>query len=474
MKNTRRLIFFEYRRNQFAVRDIFFHKLIIRIAASSIKESGLTVRERFAWVPIGPCPISFRRSYLCCIMLAKFERSVSEFSHGTYPLSRGKSLSSDQSELTPADENIMKIIFLTISLDLGGSERRAITLAKYFKQRGAEVELWGFNNPGVLSQICDEVHIPWKVVPFSWYQSSGKRLANLFQLLRMLKKANPDILLPHTLIPNMACGLVWRWTGAQKCIGYEGGYEFGLVNRNWEELAAKQLSSIICNAHHLARAMVSYYALEQKKVKIIPNGVELPQPVHSRAWWRAKLDVNQDTFLAVMLANLSGFKDHEVLIRAWRLVLDQLFESEGNAKLLLAGKNFGTEPNLKRLVSELKLEADVLFLGQVKDVSGLLQSVDLGVYSSKSEGSPNGVLECMQAGLAIAATDFKGIREVLGEAQYPWLASLDDANQFAQNILILKRDLMLRKKIGSYNRNRVMKEYSPEQMCKTTEALITG
>jgi len=94
-----------------------------------------------------------------------------------------------------------------------------------------------------------------------------------------------------------------------------------------------------------------------------------------------------------MVANLSGFKDHEALIRAWRLVLDQLSSEERNAKLLLAGKNFGTEPSLKRLVGKLSLEDDVLFLGQVEDVSGLLQSVDLGVYSSKSEGSPNGVLE---------------------------------------------------------------------------------
>jgi len=368
----------------------------------------------------------------------------------------------------------MKIIFLTISLDLGGSERRAITLARYFKQKGAEVELWGFNGPGTLSQICDEVHIPWKVVPFNWYQDPGKRLIDLFSLLKLFRKAKPDILLPHTLVPNTACGLIWRWSGAQKCVGYEGGYEFGVLNRNWEKLAAKQLSSIICNAHHLAKTMISYYALKEKKIKIIPNGVELPRPVHSRAWWRAKLGVNQDTFLAVMVANLSGFKDHEILLRAWRLVLNQLVENERNAKLLLAGKDFGTEPGLKRLVSELELEDDVIFLGQVEDVSGLLQSVDLGVYSSKREGSPNGVLECMQAGLAVAATDFEGTREVFGEEQYPWLASLNNIDQFAQNILILKRDLILRKKIGSYNRDRVMREHSPEQMCKITEALITG
>jgi glycosyltransferase involved in cell wall biosynthesis len=368
----------------------------------------------------------------------------------------------------------MKIIILTISLELGGSERRAITLARYFKRRGADVELWGFDGPGALSQICDESHIPWKVVPFNWYQRPEKRLANLIHLLNTLKKASPDILLPHTLIPNMACGLAWRWSGAKKCIGYEGGHEFGLVDRKWETLAAKQMPWFICNAQHLADEMVRFYNLDKNKITIIRNGVELAEAVYSRAWWRAKLGVGENTFLAVMVANLSGFKDHETLIRAWHLVLDRVATSGRDSKLLLVGKNFGTEPMLKSLVGALGIQDDVLFLGHVQDISGLLQSVDIGVYSSRREGCPNGLLECMRAGLAIAATDGEGIREVVGEHQYPWLSSLEDIDQFAENILALREDVGSRKKIGDRNRERVMREYSPEQMCETTEKMVVG
>jgi glycosyltransferase involved in cell wall biosynthesis len=349
-----------------------------------------------------------------------------------------------------------------------------MTLARYFKQRGADVELWGFNGPGIISQMCAEENIPCRIVPFQWHQNAGKRFASLFHLLNRLKKVCPDILLPHTLIPNMACGLVWRWSGAKKCIGYEGGYEFGLVDRRWETLAAKRMPLFICNAQHLADEMVRYYHLDKNKIKIIRNGVELPEAVHSRVWWRAKLGVSEDTLMAVMVATLSRFKDHETLIRSWRMVLDRLSTSGRDTKLLLAGKDDGTEPRLKSLVSDLGIQDDVLFLGQVQDISGLLQSVDMGVYSSRREGCPNGVLECMRAGLAIAATEGEGIREVVGEHQYPWLSSLEDIGQFAENILALIEDAGSRKKIGDYNRKRVMREYSPEQMCKTTERLVLG
>ena len=35
---------------------------------------------------------------------------------------------------------------------------------RYFKQQGADVELWGFDGPGPLSQFCDENNILWKKV----------------------------------------------------------------------------------------------------------------------------------------------------------------------------------------------------------------------------------------------------------------------------------------------------------------------
>lgn len=185
--------------------------------------------------------------------------------------------------------SFMKIILITLSLELGGSEQRAITLARFFKNRGYEVELWGFSGPSPLSQICEQAGIPWRAFPLTWFRNPILRLLDLVRLASALRKAGPDVLLPHTLIPNTICGLIWRWSGAKYCLGYEGGHEFGLAGRMWEKLAVEKMPGIICNARHLADEMERFYAIEKNKVEIIPNGVDLPPARDSREWWRRRL-----------------------------------------------------------------------------------------------------------------------------------------------------------------------------------------
>jgi len=365
----------------------------------------------------------------------------------------------------------VKIIILTISLERGGAENRALNLARYFKQRGHQVELWGFN-PGTLSEICRNEGIPSKLVTFQWAGFSKATLKSFKRLLVALWEAKPDILLPHTILPTLACGFVWRWSGAKKCVGYMGGSEFGLVSPLGEFLGIQLMSGMICNAQHLARSIVQTYRLDSQKVALIRNGVALPPPQISRRAWREQLGVKDDTFLAVMVANLSTFKDQEGLLRVWGLVCKSLTRQDKDARLILAGKDFGTGAKLRELSSKLGIENDVLFLGQVRDVSGLLAAVDLCVFSSPSEGCPNGILEAMAGGLAVAAVDNPGVREAVGEHQHSWLSADGDHEAFARNIIALMRDENLRKTLGKQNQQRIKDEFSLDKMCQSTEFLI--
>ena len=104
--------------------------------------------------------------------------------------------------------------------------------------------------------------------------------------------------------------------------------------------------------------------------------------------------------------------------------------------------------------------------------AGLLSAVDAGVFSSRSEGCPNAVLEKMAAGLPVAGTHVECIREVAGPAGARFLAPLEDHEGLASCLMTLANDLPLRSAIGAQNRERVRNNYDPLRMCKETVALL--
>jgi hypothetical protein len=100
-----------------------------------------------------------------------------------------------------------------------------------------------------------------------------------------------------------------------------------------------------------------------------------------------------------MAANLHGLEDHKTLLKAWPRVQETWPERQLAPVILPAGRLDGTADSLKALDYDLNLGSSVRCLGGVSDICGLLGAAELGVFSSRLEGCPNGVLECMASGL---------------------------------------------------------------------------
>ena len=347
-----------------------------------------------------------------------------------------------------------RVVFVLGNLELGGAERQALILAKYLaEQQQADVEVWGFNRPGPVAEICERHSIKWRVVPLE-----------LRKVARLLRQARPDILLPYTLIPNVVCGLVWRRTGARLCVWNQRDEGIFSVNAKWLDRAVQQTPLFISNSQGGAQYLIEKLNVDPAKVCVIPNGIEVSTPQLDRRAWREQLGIEEQTFMACMVANLHVNKDHATLLKAWLVVIDK----RHNAVLVLAGRQYGAYESLVQLTKELGIVDHVRFAGQVSDVAGLLGAADLGVFSSRSEGCPNGVLECMAAGLAVVGTDIEGIRET----GIRFLAPPGDAERLAQIILELADDPALCAGIGAANQIRIKERYNAQRMCEDTVSFL--
>ncbi|HEX5707138.1 MAG TPA: glycosyltransferase [Pyrinomonadaceae bacterium] len=367
-----------------------------------------------------------------------------------------------------------RVIVVLGPLELGGSERQALLFARYLVQeQRAAVEVWGtMGGPGRAAALCEEYGITWRVVAQPWVAGALERRARLLSFALRLRRARPDVILPYTALPNIVCGLVWRRTGARLCVWNQRDDGIARVGTRYEPLATARTPLFIANSEGGAEHLVRDLRVERERVRVVHNGVELTAQESSRAEWRARLGISEDSFVTTMVANFTVYKDHATLLKAWAKVIERTRVEGRDVALLLAGRFDETHDAARESARELGLGESVRFLGQVTDVAGLLAASDAGVLCSNSEGSPNAVLEYMAAALPVAATDIPAMREVLDAENHALLAAPLDAEVLASKILELAGDAELRARLGARNRRRVEEEFSPRRMCEATLGVI--
>jgi glycosyltransferase involved in cell wall biosynthesis len=366
-----------------------------------------------------------------------------------------------------------RVIFVLGNLELGGAERQALILARHLvEHEQATVEVWGFNKSGPVAEMCEQHGMRWRVVPYP-FTASTLPFGSLLKLALALRKARPDVLLPYTLVPNVACALVWKWTGARLCVWNQRDEGLVPVKSWWERSAVRQASRFISNSTAGARYLTDKLDVTAAKVRVVPNGIEEIRPKLDRRAWRKKLDIDETSFVACMVANLHFNKDHQTLLREWSTVMVGMQKKQRSAVLVLAGRLDDAYESLLALTYEVGIARDVRFAGHVDDVAGLLSAADIGVFSSVSEGCPNGVLECMAAGLAVVGTNVAGIREVLGPTGAPFLAS-GEPGDLARIILQLADDPELCARVGAENCWRTREHYDSRRMCEETVGFLVA
>jgi glycosyltransferase involved in cell wall biosynthesis len=368
-----------------------------------------------------------------------------------------------------------KVIVLLGPLELGGAERQALMLARHLRNEHlADVEIWGDQEPGALVELCEDYGVPWRLVTMAlpWSKSRLKQLIRLASFAWTLRRARPDVILPYKYSQRMVGGLVWRLTGARTCVWSEYGGGRKRVGGRPEQWAARLTKSFIANSQHGVDFLTEALKVDPNSVCAVRDAVKLDPPQLDRAAWRRRLEIDPDSFVACMIANLKRSKDHVTLLEAWRIVVDRLETLGQKAVLVLAGRFDETHESLKARAYDLELFDSVRFPGQVKDVSGLAGAVDLCVYSVVSEISPRSVLECMAAGLAVAGTDCPGLREAVGPLGLPFLSAPGNEQEFADRIFDLAVDPALRAKLGVANRQRIEAEFRQSRMFEETVAVI--
>lgn len=125
---------------------------------------------------------------------------------------------------------------------------------------------------------------------------------------------------------------------------------------------------------------------------------------------------------------------------------------------------------LMQLTHELGLEHRVRFIGWTDTPSAELQQLDIFVLASLSEGVPLSILEAMQCGLPVIATDVGGVSDAVVHGQTGLLVPRQDPHRLAQALIALISNPEQRRLMGMCGKERAETYFSATRMAAETWA----
>jgi glycosyltransferase involved in cell wall biosynthesis len=194
----------------------------------------------------------------------------------------------------------------------------------------------------------------------------------------------------------------------------------------------------------------------------------------SAATLRAELGIAPDRKIVLIVGRLSREKDHLTLLESIASI-----RTGGSIvpHLLIVGE--GPERRfIEERIHVLDLAAHVTMTGQVPSAQPYYGIADAAVLSSRSEGSPNALLEAMAARVPVVATAVGGIPEMVTDRESALLVPPDDREALTRALAAVLTERNLADSLRSRAHLLIEERYSPDRraraLCEIYRELLTA
>jgi glycosyltransferase involved in cell wall biosynthesis len=348
----------------------------------------------------------------------------------------------------------LRVAHVTQALDMGGLEKLLVEFARHADRRHFTLHFFSLSSAGLLA---DEIRsCGWPVTALNMAEGFRPRL--FWQLARLFRRWQIDVVHSHDERPHIYGAIAGRLAGVSRVIHTRHrGKNLAVSSRQnlLLHVVSRLTDRFVCVSRDSAR-LASTQGICLRKACVIWNGIDLARfRVH---------DPNPEGPV-VTVARMSPEKDIETLIRAIGLAAPLRLVVAGDGPCL---------PQLRQLVTQLGLDERVRFLGQVRDVPGLLSRASLFVLPSLTEGISLTLLEAMASSLAVVTTRVGGNPEVVADGETGLLVPPGNPAALVAALLRLNEDLDLRRRMGQAGRKRVEEHFEIGRMVAAYETLYRG
>lgn len=222
------------------------------------------------------------------------------------------------------------------------------------------------------------------------------------------------------------------------------------------------VKKIICVSDEVKRVLAP--AIKQAdKLTVVYDGIDTKRFEGPRDdYFRKTYNLPPDSIIIGNIAAIAPHKDYYTFVDACRLISRQ----NSRARFFIVGSG----PLLRKTeqyVESRQMSGLITFTGFVKNIVPLLKSLDILLYSSKTEGLGSTVLDAFAAGVAVVTTSAGGIAEIAHHNTNALTAPPSDSQTLSQHVISLIADPELRKSLvaGGFQTASL---FSKEKMARDT------
>jgi len=320
----------------------------------------------------------------------------------------------------------MRILHTEWSEGYGGQERRVLLECRGFKERGHYVAL-ACKPESKIREWAKRFGIEVFTLPFR----KALDIESILKLANILKEKKIEIINTHSGIDSWVGGLSAKLARVPVLVRTR---HLNLpLRRSIFNFVHYLPDMIITCGENMRKNLIENCGFPPDKLISIPTGVENKFfSIKRDNSLKKKYGLKEATPVIVNIGILRREKGHEITLRAFKLVLENIPE----AVLMIVGDG----PSRSRILKEVEnmdLNDKVIFTGFLEEPSEILTFADIFVMSPWpiSEGLPQSLLQALAAGIPAVSTSVGGIPEVLINNVTGLLAPAGDYKAIADGIV---------------------------------------
>ncbi|MBT8462807.1 MAG: N-acetyl-alpha-D-glucosaminyl L-malate synthase BshA [Gemmatimonadetes bacterium] len=347
----------------------------------------------------------------------------------------------------------------------GGSGALATELGIELAARGHEIHFITYAQPFRLTSFHEGLFFHEVEVPhYPLFEYPPYSLALTVRMHEVARQHDLEIMHAHYAIPHAeaawVAGQMLRKEGRNlKVVTTLHGTDITLVGQDpsfWSitRFSVEQSDGVTAVSEYLRQETHQAFQCDKLDIRVVPNFVdpEIYKPGRDDCHLRALAPHGEK--IVMHISNFRKVKRVDDVVRIFAGI-----RQEVESRLVFVGD--GPErASVTELASRLGVLEDIVFLGKLESVAGLLSCADLFLLPSEQESFGLVALEALASGVPVVGTGGSGLAEVVDHGVTGYLHPVGAVEAMAASSVQLLTDADLWSSFGRAARDAAVRRYS--------------